>query len=64
MTSYHKPDEKTLQGLKDVANKLRINSIKATCASNSGPISLPSPPEYKKGDKVPSELLVCPVLSF
>uniref|UniRef100_A0AAY4D6C3 Transketolase n=1 Tax=Denticeps clupeoides TaxID=299321 RepID=A0AAY4D6C3_9TELE len=27
---------KTLQGLKDVANKLRINSIKATCASNSG----------------------------
>uniref|UniRef100_A0AAY4D361 Transketolase n=1 Tax=Denticeps clupeoides TaxID=299321 RepID=A0AAY4D361_9TELE len=34
--SYHKPDEKTLQGLKDVANKLRINSIKATCASNSG----------------------------
>uniref|UniRef100_A0A673ARN4 Transketolase n=1 Tax=Sphaeramia orbicularis TaxID=375764 RepID=A0A673ARN4_9TELE len=33
---YHKPDEKTLQGLKDVANKLRINSIKATCASNSG----------------------------
>jgi len=36
MASYHKPDEKTLQGLKDVANKLRINSIKATCASNSG----------------------------
>uniref|UniRef100_A0A671URY8 Transketolase n=1 Tax=Sparus aurata TaxID=8175 RepID=A0A671URY8_SPAAU len=36
MTSYHKPDEKTLQGLKDVANKLRILSIKATCASNSG----------------------------
>ncbi|KAL2104292.1 hypothetical protein ACEWY4_001160 [Coilia grayii] len=34
--SYHKPDEKTLQGLKDIANKLRINSIKATCASNSG----------------------------
>uniref|UniRef100_A0A671URZ8 Transketolase n=1 Tax=Sparus aurata TaxID=8175 RepID=A0A671URZ8_SPAAU len=33
---YHKPDEKTLQGLKDVANKLRILSIKATCASNSG----------------------------
>uniref|UniRef100_A0A6Q2XUI9 Transketolase n=1 Tax=Esox lucius TaxID=8010 RepID=A0A6Q2XUI9_ESOLU len=26
----------TLQGLKDIANKLRINSIKATCASNSG----------------------------
>uniref|UniRef100_A0A7N6BEW0 Transketolase n=2 Tax=Anabas testudineus TaxID=64144 RepID=A0A7N6BEW0_ANATE len=36
MTSYHKPDEKTLQGLKDIANKLRIHSIKATCASNSG----------------------------
>ncbi|KAJ3586747.1 hypothetical protein NHX12_013141 [Muraenolepis orangiensis] len=36
MASYHKPDEKTLQGLKDVANKLRIHSIKATCASNSG----------------------------
>uniref|UniRef100_A0A671USQ0 Transketolase n=1 Tax=Sparus aurata TaxID=8175 RepID=A0A671USQ0_SPAAU len=34
--NYHKPDEKTLQGLKDVANKLRILSIKATCASNSG----------------------------
>lgn len=34
--SYHKPDEKTLQGLKDIANKLRISSIKATCASNSG----------------------------
>uniref|UniRef100_A0A8C7NPH8 Transketolase n=1 Tax=Oncorhynchus mykiss TaxID=8022 RepID=A0A8C7NPH8_ONCMY len=33
---YHKPDEKTLQGLKDIANKLRINSVKATCASNSG----------------------------
>uniref|UniRef100_A0A1A8NZF7 Transketolase n=1 Tax=Nothobranchius pienaari TaxID=704102 RepID=A0A1A8NZF7_9TELE len=36
MSGYHKPDEKTLQGLKDIANKLRINSIKATCASNSG----------------------------
>ncbi|KAK1151445.1 transketolase-like protein 2 [Acipenser oxyrinchus oxyrinchus] len=36
MASYHKPDEKTLQGLKDMANKLRIHSIKATCASNSG----------------------------
>ncbi|XP_056446728.1 transketolase-like [Gadus chalcogrammus] len=36
MASYHKPDEKTLQGLKDVANKLRIHSINATCASNSG----------------------------
>ncbi|XP_061652166.1 transketolase-like protein 2 isoform X1 [Phyllopteryx taeniolatus] len=36
MANYHKPDEKNLQGLKDVANKLRIHSIKATCASNSG----------------------------
>ncbi|KAM4610910.1 transketolase-like protein 2 [Polymixia lowei] len=36
MASYHKPDEKTLQGLKDIANKLRIQSIKATCASKSG----------------------------
>uniref|UniRef100_A0A673XDI5 Transketolase n=1 Tax=Salmo trutta TaxID=8032 RepID=A0A673XDI5_SALTR len=34
--AYHKPDEKTLQGLRDIANKLRINSVKATCASNSG----------------------------
>uniref|UniRef100_A0A8C2GM55 Transketolase n=1 Tax=Cyprinus carpio TaxID=7962 RepID=A0A8C2GM55_CYPCA len=34
--SYHKPDEKTLQALKDIANKLRIHSIKQTCASNSG----------------------------
>ncbi|KAJ8404652.1 hypothetical protein AAFF_G00335150 [Aldrovandia affinis] len=36
MANYQKPDEKTLQGLKDMANKLRIHSIKATCASNSG----------------------------
>uniref|UniRef100_A0A665UTC5 Transketolase n=1 Tax=Echeneis naucrates TaxID=173247 RepID=A0A665UTC5_ECHNA len=36
MSNYHKPDEKTLQGLKDIANKLRIHSINATCASNSG----------------------------
>ncbi|XP_061836016.1 transketolase-like protein 2 isoform X1 [Nerophis lumbriciformis] len=36
MASYHKPDEKTLQGLKDIANKLRIHSINATCASKSG----------------------------
>ncbi|KAJ8257241.1 hypothetical protein GJAV_G00183470 [Gymnothorax javanicus] len=36
MANYHKPDEKTLQGLKDIANKLRIHSIVATCASNSG----------------------------
>lgn len=36
MTSYHKPDEKKLQDLRDIANLLRIDSIKATCASNSG----------------------------
>ncbi|KAM9343763.1 transketolase-like protein 2 [Pholidichthys leucotaenia] len=36
MSAYHKPDEKTLQGLKDIANKLRIHSVNATCASNSG----------------------------
>ncbi|XP_049610626.1 transketolase-like protein 2 [Syngnathus scovelli] len=30
------PDKATMQELKDVANKLRIHSIKATCASNSG----------------------------
>ncbi|XP_061592025.1 transketolase-like protein 2 [Cololabis saira] len=36
MAGYHKPDEKTLQGLKDISNKLRILSIKATNASNSG----------------------------
>ncbi|XP_051962017.1 transketolase-like [Xyrauchen texanus] len=34
--SHHKPDEKTLQALRDIANKLRILSIKETCASNSG----------------------------
>ncbi|XP_059383656.1 transketolase-like protein 2 [Carassius carassius] len=34
--SYHKPDEKTLQALKDIANKLRIHSIRETCASESG----------------------------
>uniref|UniRef100_A0A8C4SVV5 Transketolase b n=1 Tax=Erpetoichthys calabaricus TaxID=27687 RepID=A0A8C4SVV5_ERPCA len=36
MANYQKPADKTLQTLKDTANKLRINSIKATCASNSG----------------------------
>lgn len=33
---YHRPDTKTLQSLKDIANKLRIDSINATQASNSG----------------------------
>lgn len=30
-----------------------------TAPADLTPISLPSPPEYKKGDKVPSELLLC-----
>lgn len=30
-----------------------------TAPADLSPISLASPPEYKKGDKVPSELLVC-----
>ncbi|XP_038603964.1 transketolase-like protein 1 [Tachyglossus aculeatus] len=36
MANYPKPEEKTLQALRDAANRLRIHSIKATCASNSG----------------------------
>ncbi|XP_075431013.1 transketolase [Ascaphus truei] len=36
MADYHKPDQQTLQGLKDTANRLRINSIKATTAAGSG----------------------------
>lgn len=35
-TSYCKPGEKNLQALRDAANRLRIHSIRATCASNSG----------------------------
>ena len=34
--SYHCPDAKRLQTLKDIANKLRIHCIEATNASNSG----------------------------
>jgi transketolase len=34
--SIHKPDATTVQSLKDIANKLRISSIKMTNASNSG----------------------------
>ncbi|XP_069141582.1 transketolase-like isoform X1 [Argopecten irradians] len=34
--SYHRPDAGLLQNLKDIANKLRIHSINATDASNSG----------------------------
>lgn len=36
MSEYHKPDSNYLQELKDIANKLRIHSVKATSASNSG----------------------------
>ncbi|XP_065211649.1 transketolase-like [Planococcus citri] len=36
MTKYHKPEAKVLQELKDIAHKLRIDSIRATNASNSG----------------------------
>lgn len=36
MAKYHKPESKVLSELKDVANKLRIDSIKATDASKSG----------------------------
>uniref|UniRef100_A0A131Y234 Transketolase n=1 Tax=Ixodes ricinus TaxID=34613 RepID=A0A131Y234_IXORI len=36
MANYHRPDVKTSQELRDIANKLRILSIKATNASNSG----------------------------
>ncbi|XP_042309922.1 transketolase-like protein 1 [Sceloporus undulatus] len=35
-SSFPKPEEKSLQALRDVANRLRIHSIRATCASNSG----------------------------
>jgi len=34
--SHHKPEAATIQALKDIANKLRIYSIQATNASNSG----------------------------
>ncbi|KAM4651524.1 transketolase [Discoglossus pictus] len=36
MADYHKPDQQTLQALKDTANRLRVNSIKATTAAGSG----------------------------
>ncbi|XP_068109747.1 transketolase isoform X1 [Hyperolius riggenbachi] len=36
MADYHKPDQQTLQALKDTANRLRINSIKGTTAAGSG----------------------------
>uniref|UniRef100_A0A8C3W5Q0 transketolase n=1 Tax=Catagonus wagneri TaxID=51154 RepID=A0A8C3W5Q0_9CETA len=36
MAEEAKPDAKTLQVLRDLANRLRIQSIRATCASSSG----------------------------
>ncbi|XP_066500217.1 transketolase-like [Hoplias malabaricus] len=36
MEDYHKPDQQTLQALRNIANRLRINSIRATTAANSG----------------------------
>ncbi|EGI66180.1 PREDICTED: transketolase-like protein 2 isoform X1 [Acromyrmex echinatior] len=36
MANYHKPESKTIQELRDIANKLRIHSIEATQASKSG----------------------------
>ncbi|CAH2318748.1 transketolase 1 [Pelobates cultripes] len=36
MDTYQQPEDKDLQALRDLANRLRIHSIRATCASNSG----------------------------
>ncbi|CAG0894365.1 unnamed protein product [Cyprideis torosa] len=36
MVQYHKPEAKTVQELKDIATKLRIDSVESTQASNSG----------------------------
>ncbi|XP_066436833.1 transketolase-like protein 1 [Eleutherodactylus coqui] len=36
MDTYQKPEDKDLQALRDLANRLRVHSIRATCASNSG----------------------------
>ncbi|CAG7722278.1 unnamed protein product [Allacma fusca] len=36
MATYHKPETKVLQELRDIANKLRIASVNATDASKSG----------------------------
>ncbi|XP_055420089.1 transketolase-like protein 1 isoform X1 [Bubalus kerabau] len=36
MENEARPDSKTLQILRDMANRLRIHSIRATCASSSG----------------------------
>ncbi|XP_006265437.3 transketolase [Alligator mississippiensis] len=36
MEDYHKPDQQTLQALKDTAARLRVSSIRATTAAGSG----------------------------
>uniref|UniRef100_A0A672LLM5 Transketolase n=1 Tax=Sinocyclocheilus grahami TaxID=75366 RepID=A0A672LLM5_SINGR len=36
MEDYHKPDQQTVQALRNIANRLRINSIKATTAVGNG----------------------------
>ncbi|XP_069319601.1 transketolase-like protein 1 isoform X2 [Eulemur rufifrons] len=36
MADEARPDEKTVQVLRDLANRLRIHAIRATCASSSG----------------------------
>ncbi|XP_059488720.1 transketolase-like protein 2 [Neocloeon triangulifer] len=36
MANYHKPESKSIQELRDIANKLRIHSITSTDASKSG----------------------------
>uniref|UniRef100_A0A8C6URU4 transketolase n=1 Tax=Neogobius melanostomus TaxID=47308 RepID=A0A8C6URU4_9GOBI len=36
MEDYHKPDQQTVQALRNIAARLRINSIRATTAAGSG----------------------------
>ncbi|XP_019910740.1 transketolase isoform X3 [Esox lucius] len=36
MADYHKPDQQTVQALRNIANRLRINCIKATTAAGNG----------------------------
>lgn len=36
MPTYHKPEAKAVQELKDIAHRLRIHSIQSTEASKSG----------------------------
>ena len=40
MANYHKPEGRTIQELKDIANKLRIHSVIATSASKSGYVNI------------------------